>query len=87
MLGFLLAALGFLYTLLIIAMRILKNIPVTGWASLTVIVLVTSGAQLVLVGILGEYLWRVLDEPRQRPSFIVDSTINVQHSIQKQSDN
>jgi polyisoprenyl-phosphate glycosyltransferase len=87
MLGFLLAALGFLYTLLIIAMRILKNIPVTGWASLTVIVLVTSGAQLVLVGILGEYLWRVLDETRQRPSFIVDSTINVQHSIQKKSDN
>ncbi len=75
LLGFLLATLGFLYTLLIIALRIFQNIPVTGWASMTVIMLVTSGAQLTLIGILGEYIWRTLDETRHRPSFIIDVTI------------
>ena len=77
-LGFLLAALGFLYALFIIALRILRDIPVPGWTSLTVIVLVTSGVQLILVGVLGEYLWRVLDETRRRPPFIVETTINLE---------
>jgi polyisoprenyl-phosphate glycosyltransferase len=76
LLGFSLATLGFLYTMLIIALRILKNFPVTGWASLTVITLVTSGAQLIIMGVLGEYLWRVLDETRHRPAFIVETAIN-----------
>jgi len=62
--------------MLIIALRILKNFPVTGWASLTVITLVTSGAQLIIMGVLGEYLWRVLDETRHRPAFIVETAIN-----------
>ena len=76
-LGILLAGLGFLYALFIIGLRLATGIQVAGWASLTVVVLVTSGVQLVLVGILGEYLWRVLDETRQRPPFIVASGVNL----------
>lgn len=76
-LGFLLATLGFLYALFIIGLRLFKGIQVAGWASLTVVVLITSGAQLVLIGVLGEYLWRVLDETRRRPPFIVESLVNV----------
>ncbi len=76
-LGFLLAALGFLYALFIIGLRLFKDIQVAGWASLTVVVLITSGAQLVLIGVLGEYLWRALDETRRRPPFIVESVLNI----------
>lgn len=82
LMGFLLAGLGFLYALLIIGLRLLKGIEVAGWASLTVVLLVTSGIQLLLVGMLGEYLWRTLDETRRRPPFIVESTVNqATHSV------
>lgn len=75
LLGLLLGLLGFLYALLVIGLRLLKGIQVAGWASLVVVVLVTSGVQLVLTGVLGEYLWRVLDETRRRPPFIVEATL------------
>jgi glycosyltransferase involved in cell wall biosynthesis len=79
-LGVALAALGFLYALVIVVVRFTSGVPVTGWASLTVVVLVTSGAQLVVVGVLGEYLWRALDETRRRPLFIVDAVVNCEGS-------
>jgi hypothetical protein len=36
---------------------------------------VVSGVQLVMLGILGEYLWRNFDETRKRPVFIIDKMI------------
>jgi hypothetical protein len=40
-----------------------------------VVLLIVSGAQLVMMGILGEYLWRNLDETRRRPRFVVERVI------------
>ena len=72
-LGALFASLGFLYALVILGLKLFHRFDSPGWASLSVIVLLTSGTQLLLMGILGEYLWRVLDETRRRPAFIVES--------------
>jgi hypothetical protein len=44
---------------------------IQGWASLITIILVLSGIQLVMLGIVAEYLWRTFDESRHRPPFIV----------------
>jgi dolichol-phosphate mannosyltransferase len=59
-------------------LRVLNETPVTGWTSLIVVLLLTSGTQLILMGLLGEYLWRVLDETRRRPTFIVRSKLNLE---------
>jgi dolichol-phosphate mannosyltransferase len=75
--GIALASLGALYALTIIILRLLNLIPVPGWSALTTIVLITSGTQLVMLGIIGEYLWRTLDASRTRPLFVVESTINI----------
>jgi dolichol-phosphate mannosyltransferase len=40
-----------------------------------VVVLLLSGVQLMMLGILGEYLWRNLDETRKRPRFVVETVI------------
>ena len=48
-----------------------KNAP-PGWASLAAIVVFFGGMQLVVLGIIGEYLGRVFDEVKNRPLFIVD---------------
>jgi dolichol-phosphate mannosyltransferase len=72
LLGLGIAALGILYALLVIGLRVTRGFEVQGWASLMVALLVLSGVQLFVTGVLGEYLWRTLDETRKRPRFIVE---------------
>ena len=72
-LGFLVAVLGFLYAGGII-INALNGNPVQGWSSLIVMVLVLGGIQMVMMGILGEYLSRALDESRRRPRYIIEAT-------------
>lgn len=75
LIGLALGFLGLLYAALIIVNRILFGIDAEGWSSLMVVLLVVSGAQMFMIGILGEYLWRTLDETRRRPRFIVERVI------------
>jgi dolichol-phosphate mannosyltransferase len=46
------------------------NVPIPGWASLMVVTSVMSGLVLLALGLMGEYVWRTLDEVRRRPLFI-----------------
>jgi dolichol-phosphate mannosyltransferase len=74
-LGMTLSVLGLIYAVIVIALRLFWEVHIEGWTSLMVIVLVVSGAQMMIMGILGEYLWRNLDETRRRPRFIIDQVI------------
>ncbi len=69
--GFGVALLGFLYAILVI-FNTLRGNPPQGWASTVVIVLVLGGVQMMMIGVIGEYLWRALDETRSRPRYIVE---------------
>lgn len=48
------------------------NAPV-GWASTTTIILVIGSAQLMVLGIVGEYLGRLYMESKRRPLYLVDT--------------
>jgi polyisoprenyl-phosphate glycosyltransferase len=71
-LGFCCSALGFFYALFIIFVRLLTTAPVEGWASLIVVVLLMGGVQMIMIGVLGEYIWRILEESRRRPRFFLE---------------
>jgi dolichol-phosphate mannosyltransferase len=73
-LGLLTALLGFAYAAVVVVRALAGVAPVSGWSSLMCVVLVMSGVQMLLLGILGEYLWRTYDETRKRPAFIIEST-------------
>lgn len=75
--GFIFAFLGFLYAIAIILNRIIFKQAIEGWSSLMVVLLVTSGTQLLMLGIIGEYVWRAVDASRKRPPFIVSETVNM----------
>ena len=75
LLGIVLALLGIVYAAVVIVARLLLGVQAEGWASIMVVLLVVSGAQLLMIGVLGEYLWRNLDETRRRPRFIIERTI------------
>lgn len=70
-LGFVVALLGFLYAGIVILNSIFGQ-PIQGWTSLMVVTLILGGVQILMMGILGEYLWRSLDESRRRPRYWVE---------------
>jgi dolichol-phosphate mannosyltransferase len=52
-------------------------VPPDPWIPAIIVVLIMSGIQMVMLGILGEYLWRTFDESRRRPRYIVEETANL----------
>lgn len=72
-LGIISALLGFIYAAFIIARTLAFGTPVEGWSSLMVIILLLSGLQLLMLGVLGEYVWRSLQEARARPRYLIES--------------
>lgn len=50
--------------------------PVIGWSSLMCVMLCSFGLVLLMLGILGEYIWRALDAARTRPPFIIDEDVH-----------
>ncbi len=74
-LGFCTALLGFLYAGVVLAGRLIYGNPVQGWAPLMIVVLVLGGMQMLMLGVIGEYLWRTLAQARDRDLFVVDHVI------------
>jgi len=73
-LGMLVALLGFIYAATVIENAFVGQ-PVEGWSSIMVAVLILGGLQIVMLGILGEYLWRSLDETRKRPRYLIEDIV------------
>jgi glycosyltransferase involved in cell wall biosynthesis len=68
-----LGALG--YALFIIVRTLTSGIVVPGYASLMVAILFLGGLQLLSLGVLGEYVGRILTETKGRPLYVVRETI------------
>ena len=72
--GLCFAGLGFVLALLLIIQKLtLDRMPI-GWSSLIVTVLIVGGVQLLALGMLGEYLGRVLLILNSRPQYVVGET-------------
>jgi dolichol-phosphate mannosyltransferase len=54
---------------------------VAGWPSLMVVVLFMFGMLFLGLGILGEYVWRTLEETRKRPPFIIESFLKTDFTL------
>ena len=70
-LGFITAGISILAGIYVAVSSIVSNDLAPGWASLMVVVLFLAGIQLVTLGIVGEYVGKVYDEVRRRPTFVV----------------
>jgi dolichol-phosphate mannosyltransferase len=66
-LGFIVSAFSFLYILVVLWLK-LRGINVTGWTTLMFFILFLGGVQLILIGVLGEYLGRIYEEVKRRSS-------------------
>ncbi|MCI0415676.1 glycosyltransferase family 2 protein [bacterium] len=70
-LGLLTAFFGFLYSLGIVYAYFHDNTPFTGWAPIMMLILIIGGILMIMLGIIGEYIWRIYEEVRNRPNFII----------------
>jgi glycosyltransferase involved in cell wall biosynthesis len=71
-LGF--AALGMLFVVYSIVSFLFVQHTVAGWTSIMAAIAILGAAQLLVLGIIGEYIGRILRETRKRPSFIIAET-------------
>lgn len=69
-LGFVVSAFAFFYILVVLALK-LAGISWPGYTSLMAAILFLGGVQLLMVGLLGEYVGRIYDEVKQRPLYLV----------------
>ncbi len=76
-LGGTVAIASFFYALVIIFQKVFMGIAISGYASIMVAILFLSGVQLIGIGVLGEYIGRSYLESKQRPKYIIESTINI----------
>jgi glycosyltransferase involved in cell wall biosynthesis len=76
-LGLATACLGLLLVVWAVGSRLLGINVQPGWASQMATMLVLGGVQLVMLGVLGEYVGNINDEVRRRPIFIVRKTYRV----------
>lgn len=79
-LGLVVSGLSFLFGFYVIVNKLWFGTRVEGWTSVMLAVLVLGGVQLVMIGVLGEYLWRILDEARGRPLYIIERTLGISRS-------
>lgn len=71
------AIISFIWIIEVLIERFVTGIPVQGWATLMCLILFSTGLILLMLGVLGEYLWRTLDASRNRPVFLVDEVKDV----------
>jgi glycosyltransferase involved in cell wall biosynthesis len=70
-LGNLLALGGFLLALFLVYQRFQPDSPVSGLTLLASMILIISGVQMIFLSVIAQYLWRVYDLLRNRPSYVV----------------
>jgi glycosyltransferase involved in cell wall biosynthesis len=75
--GAVIAFFAICYAVFIATRTLLFGVDMPGYASIMVSVLFLGGVQLLSLGILGEYVGRILTETKQRPLYVVRDTIGL----------
>ncbi len=73
--GFFCAALAFVLIPIIVGLR-LAGSYLPGFSTITIVVLLLGGIQLMAIGLIGEYVGRIYDEVKGRPLYVVRARLN-----------
>lgn len=73
--GFIFTILGFIYAIYLFVIYFIRDAPFNGWTPIMMLLLIIGGIIMLMLGIIGEYLWRIYFETKSRPLFFVDELI------------
>jgi glycosyltransferase involved in cell wall biosynthesis len=83
LMGFVSAGLALLVILYALAMRLFTQRWVAGWTALIIAILFLGGAQLISLGIIGEYIGRLYGEAKRRPLYLVRETLGMDARMER----
>ncbi len=76
--GFLTSLISIIYLIVVIIEKLTRGIEVSGYATIVVLILFLGGLQLLVIGIIGEYIGAMYIENKNRPLFITRKIYNNQ---------
>lgn len=71
LIGCMTSLLGVLYSISIVISWLRGETPFNGWAPLMIVILFVGGMIMVMLGVIGEYVWRINEEVRKRPNYVI----------------
>ncbi len=69
--GFCSAVIGLVLAIFVVYNKLVHGEPVQGWTSLVVVILIVGGAQIAFLGLIGEYIGRILMNTNQTPTYVI----------------
>ncbi|HEU4387546.1 MAG TPA: glycosyltransferase family 2 protein, partial [Blastocatellia bacterium] len=82
-LGLVVSLVSFIAAFVVLFNRLVLNRGSSGWPSLMIVILFLGGVQLVMLGMFGEYIWRISLEVRGRPHYIVMQEIGFDEQTER----
>ena len=76
-LGFLTILAGLVGAAYMLYLKLFTSIPVPGLTAILLSIVLFSGVQILLIGVVGEYIARIFEEIKGRPLYLVAETINI----------
>jgi len=70
--GMFFTILAFLYSLYALYEKLFTNNTIEGWTSILIMISFIGGVQLVLIGVMGEYIGKLFMESKNRPTYIIN---------------
>jgi polyisoprenyl-phosphate glycosyltransferase len=74
-LGIMLGLLLFIYGIIVFILRLTGYITIEGWTATMFVISIFGSFQLIALGILGEYVWRIFEQVNNKPSFIIEKEV------------
>jgi dolichol-phosphate mannosyltransferase len=71
-LGIVAFLLAILFSIGLVVQRLVWGTEAPGWSSIMIALLILHGFELLAIGVIGEYVWRALDQVRPRPIYLID---------------
>lgn len=80
-LGCIVSGVAYIYILILVIKTLLYGNETSGYPSLMCAILFMGGIQLIMIGVLGEYIGRIFSETKKRPLYLVDEYNGKKESI------
>jgi polyisoprenyl-phosphate glycosyltransferase len=84
-LGTFIAILSVAYAIYALICKIFYSVPLTGWTSLIVLVSMLGALQLLMLGVIGEYIGRILVEAKGRPIYVIKHDSGTEQSLRSEA--
>lgn len=75
LIGMVVALLSFIYGAILVRHALEGKVPVQGFTTLATLISFFSGLIIIMLGIIGEYIWRIFDEANRRPETVISEIL------------